>query len=64
MTLMVRRRRVRRIESCWPKSDWMMGRHLTRLILPWITMLRHPKNIAPNPYQLQPDHRLYRLDSK
>ena len=37
-----------------PKLELVTGRHLTRLMDPCMTMLRHPKNIAPNPYQLQP----------
>ena len=40
--------------GCLPRSGLMTGRHLTRLMDPCITMLRQPKNIAPNPYQLQP----------
>ena len=28
------------------------------LMLPWITILRHPKNVAPNPYQLQPEYEI------
>ena len=53
MTLVRRSSRVILMDG-WHLKLVMMGVHLTRLIDPWMTMLRHPKNIAPNPYQLQP----------
>ena len=52
--LMARMRMVDLMVGPCPKSELVTGRHLARLMDACMTMLRHPKNIAPNPYQLQP----------
>ena len=49
-----RRSRTVDLMDGWNPKSVMMGTHLTRLMDPWMTILRQPKYIAPNPYQLQP----------